>query len=118
MAQLHLDEQAGVTVLRLVGDLDGQGVADVQRDFADQTRREGVRAVVDLSGVPLVTTPGLSMFIGAAKHAREHAGALVFADPTAHVREVLRRLRLNLVLRIVEGLDDAVKAAAAAATTT
>jgi anti-anti-sigma factor len=111
MATLDCQNMNDLIVLKLKGALTSEELFQVEKPFEQATSRPGVRAVVDLTGVDIVTTPALSMFIAAANHAKNSGGKIVFTQATPPVRDILRRLRLTQVLTTVPGLDDAIAAA-------
>ena len=80
----------------------------VEEPFSAVTRRPGARVVVDLTGVDIVTTLALSMFIAAANLAKQSGGEVVFTEATPPVRDTLRRLRLTSVLITIPGLQEAI----------
>jgi anti-anti-sigma factor len=111
MATLNRIEQDGVTIVRLNGSLASEGLDDVQQSFdALFQQHPGNRWVVDVTGVDMVTTPALSMFLSAAHQAKETGGKVVFTEASPPVRDVLRRLRLNTVLTTVRGVEAAIRA--------
>jgi anti-anti-sigma factor len=105
------------TIVKLRGSLSGDGLDAVERQFQQVTHAPGARVVVDLTGVDIVTTPAISMFIAAANEARKSGGRLVFTESSRPVREVLDRLRLTTVLKTVPGLEDAIREARGATNT-
>lgn len=107
LEQIDLD---GLVILKLKGSMTTEGLAQVNRQFEEITHRPGVRAVVDLTHVDIITTPAISMFIAAASSAAHSAGRIVFTESPPPVRDVLRRLRLHSVLTTVSGLVEAIKA--------
>jgi anti-sigma B factor antagonist len=98
-----------MTIVKLSGALGAEGIDDVERQFAQATEREGARVVVDLTGVDMVATPALSMFIAAANKAKATGGRVVFTESSPSVHDVLKRLRLTSVLQTVPGLEEAIK---------
>lgn len=106
MATLTQTESAGVRVLRLDGSLTQDGIASVCFPFEAATQGP-VRVVVDLGGVPVLTTPGLSMLISAARRLKEAGGRLVVTRPQDIVADLLRRCRLDAVFDIVADADEA-----------
>lgn len=108
MGTLERIDMDGVTVLKLVGDLSTAGLEVVEPVFKSITHQPGVRTVVDLTGVDMVSTPALSMFIDAANITKATGGRIVFTETRPPVRDVLKRLRLHSVLKTVVGLDHAV----------
>ena len=107
MTKMEKIEVDGLTIFRFDGPLNQEGLEEVEASFESALRRPGVRGVVDLTHVEMVTTPALSMFISAAAAARESGGKLVFTESTPPVRDVLKRLRLHNVLETIEGLEEA-----------
>ena len=107
MATLTEEKCNDVTWLRLVGGLTFDGVLPVIKLFEAAT--VGGRVVVDLSEVPIISTPGLSLLLSGLKRQQHHGGRLVVASPTRHVRDLLRRCRLD---RVFDLADDAAMAAA------
>jgi anti-anti-sigma factor len=113
MAGMDRSDVDNVTILKLTGSLVLDEIEQVEKPFEAVTHRPGVRVVVDLTGVEMVTTPALSMFIAAANEARHNGSTLIFTESTPPVRDVLRRLRLSTVLRTVSGLEEAINQAKA-----
>ena len=111
MTSLERSDMDGLTIFRFNGSLNSEGLEQVETPFEAAVHQPGLRAVVDLSNVNMVTTPALSMFIAASQSAKESGGRLVFAHAVPHVRQVVERLRLQRVLHTVEGLDEAMQAA-------
>lgn len=104
---LERNEREGVTVLTLHGSLTVEGTAQIAPQFESAARQPGARVVVDLSGVDILTTPALSMFVAAASDARDSGGRIVFAAAGPNVRALLERLRLTLVLHTADDMEQA-----------
>jgi len=107
-------ESDGVTVLRIVGPLTQAGVEPVRAAFDQATAgTPGAprRLVVDLTDVPMMTTPGVSMLLKAADRVRAAGGRLVVAGARGIVEDLLRRCRLDAVLHAVPDPQEAVRAA-------
>jgi anti-anti-sigma factor len=110
MATLTETRQADVTVLRIAGGLTFEGVTPVSRTVESATRSG--RVVIDLTDVPVVTTPGLSLLLGAQKRLTHAGGRLALSGLTPNVRDLLRRCRLDRVFTIASNADAAVEALA------
>jgi anti-anti-sigma factor len=111
---LNQTESDGVAVLRVVGPLTQEGVEPIREAFdratggAPGTPRP---VVVDLTGVPMMTTPGISMLLKAAGRMRDAGGRLMVTGARGIVDDLLRRCRLDAVLHVVADPDEAVRAA-------
>jgi stage II sporulation protein AA (anti-sigma F factor antagonist) len=104
----------GVTVLRIVGPLTQDGVGPVRTAFDQATAATPDaprRLVVDLTDVPMMTTPGISMLLKAAGRLRDAGGRLVVAGAQGIVDDLLRRCRLDALLHAVSDAAEAVRVA-------
>jgi anti-anti-sigma factor len=108
-----IDEQTdveGVRMLRLSGSITQDGIDKLEPAFA-AALPDGTRAVVDLTEVDLITTPGLALIISTIKRLRSTRGRIVFTAPKSGVRELLRRCRLDEVLELAADRTEAVEKA-------
>jgi anti-anti-sigma regulatory factor len=64
--------------------------------------------VVDLSGVDIVTTPAISMFLAATVLVKRSGGRIIFTRSQPPVSQVLQRLKLHGVLQTALNLDEAI----------
>jgi anti-anti-sigma factor len=112
MASLEQQDVEGVRVLRLSGSLTQAGVEGIEPAF-DAALPDGARAVVDLSGVDIIATPGIALIIAVSKRVRATQGRVVFAGARAGVLDILRRCKLNEVLELAGDRDDALRRAKA-----
>ena len=111
MATLTQSEIDGVTVVRLEGGLTQDGVGPVAQQFEAATNGPR-RVVVDLSGVPVVTTPGLSLLLVGLRRVSAAGGRLVVTGVQGLVADLLRRCRLDAVFALVPDRDEAIRRAA------
>ncbi len=109
MASLEQFDLEDFTIVKLKGSLTGEGLWDIDKQFQQATQKPGARVVVDLTGVDMVTTPALALFIESTAVARRSGGKVIFTESSPAVRDVLRRLRLHTVLTTVAGLEEAMK---------
>jgi anti-anti-sigma factor len=107
---LTRSESAGVTTLRLAGPLTHDTVPAVRPAFEAATGGPA-RVVVDLSDVPLLTTPGLSLLLTATRRLSEGGGRMVITGTRGIVDDMLRRCRLDVVLDITPDAGEAARKA-------
>jgi anti-anti-sigma factor len=108
MARFETSDDGGVTVVRIDGSLNQQGVDTVEAPFSQLTGLSR-RMVVDLSRVDVVNTPGIAMFLGAHRTMKRTGGRLIFTGVQGVVQDVLQRCRLDTVLTIVPDVREAVE---------
>jgi anti-sigma B factor antagonist len=108
MANLERTDVDGVTVLRLKGTLDRIELSDVERTFHAATHRDHASVVIDLADVNFLTTPAIAMFLEAAKTLRHSGGRIVVTGPPPRVENVLRRLRLDVLLPVMGSVAEGI----------
>jgi anti-anti-sigma factor len=112
-ATVEQTEAGGVRVVRLVGSLSQKGVADVGPSFAAAVRGDGAGGpvVVDLSGVDVIATTGITLLLVADRELKKSGGKMVLAGTRGLVRDVLLRCRLDKVLTLSPSAEEAARAA-------
>jgi anti-anti-sigma factor len=105
MATLERTDLGDVTVVKLRGSLNMEGLELIEGQFHEITHRPNGHTLVDLTDVEMVTTPALSMFLSAANAAKQSDGKLIFTESRPPVRDILKRLRLHSVLHTVPGYE-------------
>jgi anti-anti-sigma factor len=102
--------------VRLVGQLDLDGVRSVELKFTASTASRRTHAIVDLSEVTFIASLGMGMLVGVARALAAGKHRLVLVAPQANVATALRTARLESVMPIAVDLDAARALVAAAAT--
>ncbi len=110
MATLTHSNVQGVVVLRPAGSLDHAGAAAVEPAFAEAAP-DGARAVVDLSRVEFVATPGVTLLLTVSRRLAQTGGQLVIAAATRSVEGLLRRCKLDAVLSITPTVGEGIERA-------
>lgn len=101
-------DAGGIRILALDGYLLKGDAKDVGDDFLAAAARHP-RVAVDLSGIEMINTNGMSLLLTGMKGARAAGGQLYFFGGNALVLDVLRRCRLNTILPMLPTLDEALK---------
>ena len=109
MTTLAQEDRDGVRVLRPAGNLNHEGTEPIEPAFASATP-PGARVVVDLSGVDLITTPGITLLVSAAHRVKQAEGKLAVTGVRDFVADLFQRCRLDAVLATYEDVDKAVAA--------
>jgi anti-anti-sigma factor len=106
---ISIEIRGTVTIVRVVGSVDGISAPDLQTAFEQQVRDARVYLIADLAGVAYTSSAGLRALLGAMKDARTHGGDLRLAAPRPDVRKVLEMSGFASILKI---FDDVAAAAA------
>jgi anti-anti-sigma factor len=89
------------TELRLTGSLDLPGVQNVELRLTAMTAGRRRDAVVDVSRVDAISSLGIGMLLSIASAMSGRGCRLVLVAPQPIVLEVLRRTRVDGIIRIV-----------------
>ena len=115
MTMLEEEDVGDVKVVRLKGSLAKEGAEQVSSSVI-AAATESPRLVIDLSGVDLLATPGITMLLAAQKTSQQAGGRMILTGTKGFVDELLRRCRLDAVLSIVPVPSEALRRAGEAVT--
>ena len=106
---MEVSDAEGGTVVKLAlrGRLDTAGVDRVETRFLAMAVSGGRDAVVDLSGVELITSMGIRMLISAARGMGQRQTRLVLFGAQDLVREVLETAAIDTLVALVPAEADA-----------
>jgi anti-sigma B factor antagonist len=102
--------RSGLVIISLVGDLDTAGTAAIEPAFRAALPDRTVNAVIDMAGVPFLTSRALAMLVVRAQAMHQAGGEMCLAGLTKIVSEVFDRAGFNNLFPIYPSLDDAIQA--------
>jgi anti-sigma B factor antagonist len=108
MVEMTQSQLGQVTVLRPVGGLTLDGIEAIRPQF-EQATSGHAKVVVDLSGVTLMTTPGLSMLLAGARRVAQDGGRMAITGAKGVVADLLHVCKLDEVFPVVPDLETAVQ---------
>jgi anti-anti-sigma factor len=79
----------GIRMIKLIGKLDSAGFNEIDLKFTAHCAGQGVRVLVDLSGVDFLASIGIRMFTMNAKSLASRGGKLVLVNPIPDVKHIL-----------------------------
>ncbi len=100
-----------ITVLKLVGFLDGHTFIHLEKAFEVAMKAGNKRVVLDLSELGYIASAGVGLFINTQHKLKTDGGDLQLASPTPNVREIFGILGLDTIFTIHPSIDAAVTAA-------
>lgn len=102
MMHMQTETRGDTLVVRGMERLTADNVA-LFRDLVRATLREEHRVVeVDMSGLSMMDSEGVGSLIAVHKRLRERGGTVRLARPTDFVSQLIRLLRLERVLEVVD----------------
>lgn len=99
----------GITLLKLNGVLDAQGVGVIDVKFAGFSSGDNAKVIVDLADVEFLTSIGIGLLVTTAKSVANRGGKLVILDPNENVRGVLEMTGIMDIVPIHMDIKAAVK---------
>jgi anti-anti-sigma factor len=107
LTEVHLDDH--ITHLALSGRLDVAGLHAVDVKFHGYTAARRRPALVDISGVEMITSLGMGMFLSCARSLQRHGARMVLLNPQPQVEELLKAVGIDQGIPIVRSLDEALR---------
>ena len=102
-----------ISVIKLIGKLDIVGVGEIETRFAGYAAGDGVRMLVDLSGVDFLASIGIRLLTLTAKSVTSRGGKMALLSPTPDVEQVLDVTGIPAIIPIYPDLGSATSAWAA-----
>jgi anti-sigma B factor antagonist len=105
---IHTGTEGGITVSRLVGELDAFNASEFRAAMEPVTSSASL--VIDLSGVSFVDSAGLGVLIGAVRRVHELGGAVVLASPRPSLARILRDTGVSRLAPLTTTVEEAIQA--------
>ena len=104
--EVQVNEQAGCTVCRPVGELDAFTVAGFREHLGGVP--DGSKVVIDLSEVPFMDSSGLGALIGSIRRLREAGGAVGVVCTRPAVLRLLHTTGFDRIVEVSSTIPEAV----------
>jgi len=103
-----MTRDSGIVVVSIIGELDTANTREIEPAFSAALPDRRVRAVVDLSGVPFLTSAALAMFVVQAQAMRRAGGDLRLAALQPRVADIFERAGFSVIFPIYPTLGEAI----------
>lgn len=108
LAQLHLDEENGITIATVDGEIDLSNAAELEMAISHAVGNEALGLVVDLVRVDYLDSSGVTLLFNLARRVSRRQQEFVVVVPgDAHVREILSLSGATEALALHESLAEA-----------
>jgi anti-anti-sigma factor len=108
--ELHTGESSGtLTRVALVGMLDMVSVGEIATKFTAATASRGNNTIVDISQMSFIASLGMGVLVSAYKALKRKGAKMVLLNPQADVESALIAARLQDILPIAHGEDEALR---------
>lgn len=106
--EIRIEEMdGGITVIRLSGRMDADGVREIDDQFAAATAEPGGKMIVDLSKVPFLASIGIRALLSASRAQINRGGKLALAAPQPMVFEVLDKTGIQAFVEVYDDIEGA-----------
>ena len=108
LAQLKLEDDSGVTVATVQGEIDLSNAAGLEMAISNAVANQALGLVVDLASVDYLDSAGVTLLFNLARRvSRRQQQFMVVVPREAHVREILSLSGATDALALQDSLDDA-----------
>ena len=108
LAQLQLDEEDGVTIASVEGEIDLSNAVELEMAISQAVANEAVGLVVDLAEVDYLDSSGVTLLFNLSRRVSRRQQEFVVVVPgEAHVREILTLSGATEALQLHDTLPEA-----------
>jgi len=100
---------SGLVIINITGQLDTRGTQAIEPAFKAALPDRTVRAIIELSGVPFLTSAALAMFIVNAQAMHRAGGKFCLAAPQKVVADVFVQAGFTSAFQVYDTLDEAIE---------
>jgi anti-sigma B factor antagonist len=106
--EINVQEQGGISILRVVGDIDVNTSPEVKASFDGLVKAKKEKVVVNLKGVNYVDSSGLATLVEVFKNMRAYDGKLKLTNLSSKVMGLFEITKLNNLFDIFTEEADAI----------
>lgn len=108
--EIQVEKTPDGAIVRPVGEIDLSCASILRRRLSEVQAQKPGRLIIDLSGVPYMDSSGVATLVEAMQISRRAGGKLVLCRLQDKVRSIFEIARLDMVFKIVPGLEEAASA--------
>ena len=105
--EINLQEQGGISIFRVMGDIDVNTSPEVKKSFDTLVKDKKDKIVINLKGVEYVDSSGLATLVEILKNMRTYGGKLKLTNVSSKVMGLFEITKLNNLFDIVGDEADA-----------
>ncbi|MFH1553049.1 MAG: STAS domain-containing protein [Candidatus Omnitrophota bacterium] len=105
--QIKMDDKAGVTVFRMIGDINIETSPDVKKSLDQAISDKKERIVINLKDVNYVDSSGLATLVEILKNLRAYGGKLKLSNLSSKVKGLFEITKLDNLFDIAAEEGDA-----------
>ncbi len=106
---INFEENSGITLIKLSGELDTYTAPDFLESFGERLSTGSRLFIIDLTNVGFVSSAGWGALSSALKKSRENFGELVLYGLKGQVKRVYKIMGFRVLLKSFDDIDEAAK---------
>lgn len=106
--QIETESRSTALVVAISGSVDGLSADTLESTLREHVEAGHTRMVADLGEVEYTSSAGLRALLATVKEARRRGGDLRLASLQPNVRKILELSGFTSILKVYDGVDDAV----------
>lgn len=106
--QINCDQKDGISIFRVVGDIDINSSPEVKKSFDAALNKEQEKVVINLKEVNYIDSSGLATLVEVLKNLRSKSGKLKLTNLSDKVRGLFEITKLDKLFDIKAEEDEAV----------
>jgi len=110
MIPVEREDQGKVTILKIDGELDFENTVWLRGELHDLLKQDRNQIILDLSGVEIISSYTVGVFVAFSRDLRDRGGDLKFLKLQRRVRQTFEATRINQILEVYEDPAEAIKA--------
>ena len=104
---MQVDNHAGVSVVRVAGDLTGRDGGEVFSTVSKLLEQDKPRIVIDLTSVSMISSAGVGDLVRITAQANSQHGRVLLANPSPFVKGVFGTTKLDTFFEVFPDVDGA-----------
>ncbi len=108
MIPVNREDRDGVTILHVQGELDFENTVWLRGEFYDLLKQNRHKVILNLSGVDMISSYTVGVFVAFARELRDRGGDLTFAQLQQRVAQTFQATRIDNILHVYERVEEAV----------
>ncbi|MDA3844368.1 MAG: STAS domain-containing protein [Candidatus Kapabacteria bacterium] len=110
MAFFNITEDKDYLIFNPAGDfIGGEETESLKEALRDRAKKQPNKIIINLTDVSYIDSAALGMLLSVNAYIDREGGKMAIYGANDYTKNLFSVTRLNLVLKIVESLDDAVK---------
>lgn len=107
--QIKLEEKSGISIFRIVGDIDINTSPEVKKSFDKTVSEKNNKIIINLKDVSYVDSSGLATLVEILKNLRAYGGTLKLTNLSDKVRGLFEITKLDKLFDISIDEENALK---------